>query len=182
MPAAPLSVFKPWRLPPPFQASFSIIADSHSGAGENGHCFIYTSRFVNEPLCTGLWVSAQWDRCRRGLFVIVFRWMMLKTPSWHPYLSRWPLISTAISRTSWCTCILLTQRCNCPDGFFDWWPFFPHGCLSWLYLDSEHLCGLKTKHRSLLPLKISKCGLSWRSDVKSECSAVNSKPHRFSDE
>lgn len=52
----PRSAFKP--LAPPtsffFQRSLLIIAESHSAAGENKHCFIYTSRAVNEPLWTAL--------------------------------------------------------------------------------------------------------------------------------
>lgn len=62
IPAGSHSAFKPLRRPRPFQGSPLIIAESRSAAGENEHCFIYTSGFVNEPLWTALWVGTQWER------------------------------------------------------------------------------------------------------------------------
>lgn len=79
--------------PPPtpsfFQESLLIIAESHSAAGENKHCFIYTSRFVNEALWTTLWINAQCNRWERGSSLILFSEMICKTPFFkHPYLSK----------------------------------------------------------------------------------------------
>lgn len=71
-----------------FQGSLLIIAESHSAAGENKHCFIYPSRFVNEALWTTLWISAQCDRWERGSSLILFSEMICKTPFFLTSLSQ----------------------------------------------------------------------------------------------
>lgn len=104
--------------PPLFQGSLLIIAESHSAAGENKHCFIYANRFANEPPWTTLWVSAQCDSWERGFSLILFSQMMHWAPFWYPYLSHCIHI---ISRTSH---ILLTWRRNCPADITDGRSYF----------------------------------------------------------
>lgn len=66
----PRSAFKPPAPPTSFffQRSLLIIAESHSAAGENKHCFIYTSRAVNEPLWTALLGQRTMRYMRERLF------------------------------------------------------------------------------------------------------------------
>lgn len=50
-----------------------IIAESHSAAGENKHCFIYTSRSVNEPPWTTL-LGQRTMRCMWERLFSLVRW------------------------------------------------------------------------------------------------------------
>lgn len=129
------SAFKPWRLPPPSQGSLSIKTQSHLAA-----CAFHVRRQVCEWACMYCPFGSELNDigCMWGFSLIVLREMMCEVPFQHSYLGCCPLISSAISRTSWCTCILGTWTCNCPDGISDGWSACPQGCLWRLCLHEEH--------------------------------------------